>query len=183
VTIRHALLAATTRLDGGIVAPLEAVQGERVLHLADVENLVGTASFSCNEAAETYTSYKLVAPHGAIDQLVIATSHHSAVAACFGWQDADARRVRSGENGADLELLAVLEHESVETRFDRVVIGSGDGIFALAAARLQAAAVKVTVVARRNALSRSLRLAVHDIRFIDTPAPANPQAVTVPKVA
>jgi uncharacterized LabA/DUF88 family protein len=91
--------------------------------------------------------------------------------------------VRSGENGADLELLAILAQESVETRFDRVVIGSGDGIFALAAARLQAAGVNVTVVVRRGALSRSLRLSVRDVRFIDANTPANSKPVTVPEVA
>jgi hypothetical protein len=75
--------------------------------------------------------------------------------------------VRSGPNGADLALLEVLEREEVEGRSSRVVIGSGDGIFAEAAARLQAGGVDVTVVTRAQSLSRRLRLAALNVRFID----------------
>jgi len=61
----------------------------------------------------------------------------------------------------------VLTCESVTTRFDRVVIGSGDGIFAYEAARLQAAGVRVTVVTGRGALSRQLGFAVRDVRYLE----------------
>jgi NAD(P)-dependent dehydrogenase (short-subunit alcohol dehydrogenase family) len=54
-----------------------------------------------------------------------------------------------------LALLQVLATEKVDFRYDRVVIGSGDGIFAFPAARLQAAGCEVTVVTRPDALSRS----------------------------
>lgn len=77
------------------------------------------------------------------------------------------RLVRSGENGADLALLQVLEQESVAERYDRVVLGSGDGIFAYAAAGLQAVGVDVTVVSRSDALSRRLGFAVRDVRSMD----------------
>ena len=41
-----------------------------------------------------------------------------------------------GRDGADHALLDVLDHEDVGARFSRVVIVSGDGIFANAAAEL-----------------------------------------------
>jgi hypothetical protein len=107
-----------------------------------------------------------------VGHVVIATSHHSAAAAWFAWPAAARRLVRSGPDGADLALLEVLEHENVARRYDLIVIGSGDAIFALPAAKLQEAGATVVVVSRRSALSRRLRLAVRDIRYLDEPFPA-----------
>lgn len=139
----------------------------RVLHVLDAENLAGTADFSVSEAVWVHRAYERVAPRGAVDQLIIATSHHAAPSAWFGFPPSARRLVRSGPNGADLALLEVLERESVADRFDHVILGSGDGIFAFALAALQRAGCGVTVVTRRNALSRHLRLAVRDVRYID----------------
>jgi hypothetical protein len=146
----------------------EAVGDEagRVLHLIDLENLVGSADFSREEAARVHRGYVQVAPSGAVDQMVLATSHHAAASAWFGWPATARRLVRSGQDGADLALLHVLASESVATRFDRVVIGSGDGIFAYEAARLQAAGVAVTVVTLHGALARQLGFAVRDVRYL-----------------
>lgn len=151
----------------------------RVLHVVDVENLVGKASFSKPEASWAHDAYSHVCPDGDVNQIVLATSHHAAPATWLAWPATARRLLRSGPDGADLALLHVLRTESVVGRFDRVVIASGDGIFALEAARLQAAGVEVTVVTRTRALSRQLRLAVRDVRFIDSPMPARHQAVTV----
>lgn len=139
----------------------------RILHLIDLENLVGSADFSREEAARVHRGYVQVAPPGPSDQMVLATSHHAAPSAWFGWPATARRLVRSGQNGADLALLHVLACESVATRFDGVVIGSGDGIFAYEAARLQAAGVAVTVVTLRGALSRQLAFAVRDVRYFE----------------
>jgi hypothetical protein len=144
----------------------EAAVAGRVLHLVDVENLVGSAAFTRDQAALTRAAYEAIAPTGTVDQVVLASSHHAATPAWFAWPPAARRLARSGENGADLALLSVLENERVEQRFDHVVIGSGDGIFAFPAARLQAIGRQVTIVSRPEALSRQLRLAVRDIRFI-----------------
>jgi hypothetical protein len=137
----------------------------RVLHIVDVENLVGTADFTEEESRAVAQTYEAIAYGGAINQIVFATSHHAAAAAWYSWPSNARRLLGSGPDGADLKLLAALE--GVESRFEHVVIGSGDGIFAFAAARLQAAGCRVTVVTRRDALSARLRLAVRDIRFID----------------
>jgi len=138
----------------------------RVLHLIDVENLLAGPSFSRVASAVGRVAYEAVAPCGAMNQVVIATSHHAAAEAWFAWPPSARRLVRSGPTGADSALIEVVATEQLERRFDRVVIGSGDGIFAFPAARLQAAGVVVTVVTRRECLSRALRLAVRDIRFI-----------------
>jgi hypothetical protein len=150
--------------------PIPVSATDRILHLVDVENLTGGADFTQVEAAAVRQGYEAVAPTGIGDQVIIATSHHAAAAAWFAWPAEARRLVRSGTDGADLVLIAVLALERVEARFDRVVIGSGDGIFAFPAARLQAAGCQVTVITRGEALSLQLRLAVRDIRLIEREA-------------
>ena len=146
------------------------IQG-RILHLIDVENIVGRSDFSTAEAAVARASYETVAPTGTVDQLIVATSHHTAPATWRAWPANVRRLLRSGPNGADLAILEVIEREAVASRFDHVVIGSGDGIFAEAAAVLQQRGSGITVVTRRLALSRKLAFAVRDVRFVDLAKP------------
>lgn len=141
----------------------------RGLHLVDAENLAGSASVTPVEAAAVEHAFVSVASVGTLDQVVVATSHHAAIATWFAWPQTARRLIQSGPDGADLALLAVIDHERIADRFCRVTIGSGDGIFAPAAALLQSMGCEVTVVTRRDALSRQLQLAVCDVRFIDLP--------------
>lgn len=173
------MIQPAVQLNSPIAEPLV---GGRVLHLIDIENLAGGPGFSQQDAATIQLAYGQVAPRGRVDQVVLATSHHAAPAAWFGWPATARRLVRSGSDGADLALLDVLEHESITNRFEHVVIASGDGIFSFEAARLQAAGVDVTVVTRRGVLSRQLRLAVHDVRYID-PVPSRPLPALVRRIA
>lgn len=138
----------------------------RALHLVDVENLVGGTTFSEVDVAVTAAAYERVASIGLRDLVTVASSHFTAMPTWFGWGSAR-RLVRSGPDGADLALIEVIETEGVATRFSRVVIASGDRIFAQSAARLQAQGVEVTVVTRAEALSNHLRLAVRDIQYLD----------------
>ena len=74
-----------------------------------------------------------------------------------------------GHDGADLALLAVTD-EGLEDRFEEIVIGSGDGIFAAAARRLRLRGAVVTVVSRRDSLSRELARAASRVLFLDDDA-------------
>jgi hypothetical protein len=138
----------------------------RSLHLIDVENLAGRTSFREVDVAVIAAAYEPVASIGPDDLVVVASSHFTAAQTWFGWGSAR-RLVRSGPDGADLALIEVIETEKIATRFGRVVIASGDRIFAEPAAWLQAQDVDVTVVTRADALSNQVRLAVRDIRFLD----------------
>jgi hypothetical protein len=139
---------------------------QRCLHLVDIENLVGCPTLGCAAVAHVAAKYAAVAGVAPNDHVVVASSHHGAPGAWFGWPGAR-RLLRSGCDGADLALLKVLESENPLARFGRIAVGSGDGIFAEPAARLQAAGCKVTVVSRPGALSRQLRLAALDVRFLE----------------
>jgi uncharacterized LabA/DUF88 family protein len=66
--------------------------------------------------------------------------------------------VVSGPDGADLALLdAARPLRAVVESYDRVVIGSGDGIFTALAADLRRAGLVVVVVSRPVALAIDLR--------------------------
>jgi hypothetical protein len=154
----------------------------RRLHLVDIENLVGAALPSLGQVREVQGLYARHLAPGALDQVVIASSHLTLLNAALGWPHAR-YRVRSGPDGADLELLDVLLCENVAARFTHVVIGSGDGAFACAAATLAAAGVRVTVVSRRPSLSARLALAAHNLIFIDATVPAPGAACQIPAEA
>jgi NYN domain len=149
----------------------------RTLHLIDVENLVGSGVPRLWQVRKIHDAYAERVGFGALDQVVVACNHLALLNAGLGWPHAR-YRVRSGPDGADLELLHVLTHENVVERFTHFVIASGDGSFAPAAACLTASYRRVTVVSRVQRLSTRLKLAAHEVIYlessgVDTPPRAN----------
>jgi hypothetical protein len=138
---------------------------DRALHVVDIENLAGAAVPSLVQVSEVAGRYMSQLRFGADDQVVMAASHLGLLNAALGWPHAR-YRVRSGPDGADLELLDVLEHENVDTRFSHVVIGSGDGVFGRAAASLIARGIWVTVVSRRCSLSPGLARVAGNVVYL-----------------
>lgn len=143
----------------------------RQLHVLDVENLMGGTHFTAAEVSRLRTRYTTLISVAPMAQVVVgASAGQSALAAGVGWTGAGLR-MRFGRDGADLALLALLEREKVADRFEEVFIASGDGIFAPVAAQLAAQGAMVTVVSRREALARVLRLAAHRVIHLDGPRP------------
>jgi NYN domain len=141
---------------------------ERSLHVVDIENLAGAAVPSLALAAEVQGRYFARLDLGMDDQVVMAASHLGLLDAARAWPHAR-YRVRSGKDGADLELIDVLEHENVAARFSHVVIGSGDGIFGRSAASLAARGVRITVVSRQLSLAPGLARVASDVIYLDGP--------------
>lgn len=141
------------------------MNNNRTLVLLDVENLMGGADpheAVSQKAIELIESFRDERTH-----VVVAASHR--VAAWLPWRLPWVRwKWRSGPDGADLCLLAVIDHERVDERFGRLVLVSGDGIFALPVAQLAASAVHTTVIARSESLSRRLRMAAHSVVAFDS---------------
>jgi hypothetical protein len=159
--------------------PIEAARGRRLVatrrrfpartvHLVDIENLAGTAIPTLREVMEVQVRYARHMPPGADDHVIMASNHLALINAALGWPHAR-YRVRSGPDGADLELLDVIESENVATRFTRVVIGSGDGVFGHAAQGLMERGVRVTVVSRWGSLAPSLERAAMEVIYLDLP--------------
>jgi hypothetical protein len=144
---------------------------ERALHVVDIENLAGAAIPSLDLVSEVQIRYLACLGFGADDHVVLASSHLGLLNAGLGWPHAR-HLVRSGRDGADLELIDVLEHENVATRFRHVVIGSGDGGFSQAAADLAARGIQVTVVSRWGSLAQTLASVAGQVVYLDHPLTA-----------
>lgn len=141
---------------------------DRALHVVDIENLAGAAIPSLGQVTEVQGWYGTRLGLGADDLVVMAASHLGLLNMALGWPHAR-YRVRSGPDGADLELLDVLLHEDVATRFTHIVIGSGDGVFGQVAASLSARGIWVTVVSRKDSLAPGLARAARDVVYVDMP--------------
>ena len=131
----------------------------------DIENLCGTASpttYDC-ELVREFCSEHINPQH---TMVIGACSHHAAPRASFAWPTA--RWLwRSGRDGADNALLDEIRDTSVKGRFDHIVIGSGDSIFADAVNDLVAAGVRVTVISRSRSLSSRLAHSSVDLVMYD----------------
>lgn len=128
-----------------------------------------------DEVSRLRSVYRKHVGVGETDHVVVACNHLLFKHAGFGWLDAR-HLVRSGPDGADMELLEVIHHEHVAERFAHVTIASGDGIFAEAAANLAARGCRVTVVSRRESLSARLALAAHEVIYLD---PVEPMTIAL----
>ena len=147
---------------------------DRTLHLIDVENLCGTPAFTEDDLIEIQRRYTDLVPIGPSDLVVLAASHFRSRELMFGWTDAR-HLLRSGPDGADRCLLDVIYNEGIETRFSRVVVGSGDGIFRPACDHLKRHQLKVTVVSRNlRSMALSLQSVVSDVRSLGRPDCTHP---------
>lgn len=108
---------------------------------------------------------------------MVACGRRSVDAVGFEWEGARRLRFRAGINGADLELLDILETEHIGERFAQVVLVSGDGIFADAVSLLALrTGTHVTVVSRSDACSRRLRMAANNVLYLDLDPNASMEA-------
>jgi hypothetical protein len=137
----------------------------RELHLIDIENELGTDAIRAGDIARFRTFYIEANNVPAHAHIVVATSSsQSLLEAAIGWPGA--RTVwLPGQDGADRALLEVAFEENVEKRYDKIVIASGDHIFAEAAETLQNLGVKVKVFARAVFVSVILQSVCKDVEL------------------
>lgn len=142
----------------------------RTLHLVDADNLTGGPTEATCVAQRAAGAYRAAARLRPGDHTIVGSDWRSAPVTAFAWPGV--RWVRTtGPDAVDHALIAELDVHYVAPRFGRVVIGSGDGIFADAMLALRAAGVTVEVVAPRHGVSYRLYPAADDIsRVDDTPA-------------
>jgi hypothetical protein len=150
----------------------------RALHLLDIENLVGDPCADDLSVSAAVDAYRLLADVGPEDLAVVATNGRLALASGLAWPGA-LLRVGRGPNGADLALLAEATPTDVALRFSRVVVGSGDGIFAETARELRRLGCEVVVVARPGSIARRLRRFA-DVRLLEVEAARGYRAAKLP---
>jgi hypothetical protein len=140
-------------------------RGSRHLVMIDIENLAASPSPTVQDVRAVRAALADLVPGFNHLQRIVACSHHAAATVAFEFPGA--RHLwRSGQDGADLALMDVLENERVDERFGHVTICSGDGIFADAAAWLAGRVVNVTVVSLKGHLAARLELAARHVRYL-----------------
>jgi len=138
----------------------------RTLHLVDVENLMGGPQEGEGALRRASVEYREVAPVQAGDHVIVACNPHLAVAVHQVW--AGARILLGyGPDGADRALLREVEDNRwIARRFDRVIVGSGDAIFADASTGLQRWGIAVGVASLESALSFRLLQRADFVRLL-----------------
>lgn len=142
----------------------------RAVHLLDIENLTASSLPTTAEVTTVMTLYRSIVPIGPMDQFIVAVNHKALVPAGIAFRGVQLL-ARSGPDGADRALVETAYVDRLGQRFDRVVIGSGDGFFTELAIWLLTQGVRVTVVSRRGSLSWRLYAAVRDSVAFEPPAP------------
>jgi len=119
--------------------------------------------------AAAIDAYRRTVAVRADDIVIVGCNGGMVLAAAEAWPTA--RIVKGvGPDGVDLRLLGDAEPHMVSARFDRVVIGSGDHIFAPLASALRARRTAVVVVSLAGSLSAQLRWAAGLVKELPAPA-------------
>ena len=143
--------------------------GHRSLHLIDIENLAGSP-YVCDEwLATTLRTYIALAQVRDSDLVLMAANPRLWLRTAWLAPRDVAYQPAPGVDGADLNLLQRSPVNWVAQRFDRVVIGSGDGIFTELAKASHAAGLGVTVIAQPELLARDLRMTAETVRYMPPP--------------
>ena len=141
---------------------------ERRMHFVDIENLVGMGIPDREGAIAARKAYE-VAAGGTFGELLTVGCNHMAAAEvgfALGLSGAQLKR-GSGPDGADLALLAVIRHELLNCRVRRLIIGSGDGIFARELADLRHLIDELVVVARVGGINAELYRFADQVHLIE----------------
>lgn len=139
----------------------------RGVHLLDLENLTGSPRPTTAQVTAFMADYRKLVPIGPMDQFVVAVNPGALLSvgiALHGIQ----LLIRSGPDGADRALTESAYSDRLPERFERVVIGSGDGHFTDLAAWLAGRGTHVTVVSRRGALNWRLYVAAPEVIVFET---------------
>ena len=140
----------------------------RRLVAVDVENVIGGAAHSIDEAGWAMRVVNAVIRLSPNDHVVLGASHFDAMTIGLAWESVHPRLLapRSGANGADLAILEVLDAEHVEDRYDELVLVSGDGIFTGPVVRLTGLGLPVRVAAHRGRVARRLQAAATSFTYL-----------------
>lgn len=100
------------------------------------------------------------------DHVIIGANPRLGLAAKASWPSARLV-VRAGPDGADIALIeTVRDVRFVAARYDRIVVGSGDGVFESVARAYRSCGLAVGVVSRQRSLSYALGVCASFVRFL-----------------
>lgn len=151
----------------------------RTLHVVDADNLTGGPTEHQCVADQAACRYRETAGIRDGDIVVVGSDLRSAAVTAFAWPAARLLRA-TGTDAVDHLLLDDLAPSLVQGRFGRVVLGSGDGIFARRLAQLRAASIRVEVVAPVGSVSWRLFAAAHRVEMNRTVAACSDECCLLP---
>lgn len=134
-----------------------AIPAGRALHLVDLENVIGDPRASGPGVVETYEEVLVHGRHRAGDLVVVAVNPGMFRQIAFCPHTSCQLIVARGRDGADLALLGWARPEWIVARFDRLVVASGDGIFAPVVRTTREHGLVVEVLHGRGQVSGRLR--------------------------
>lgn len=136
------------------------VPAGRRLHQIDIENLLGKAPNTAtrDEVHQALERYRAAARPAPGDHVVIASNPAWSCTLAELWPGA-AIRCRCGQDGAEKELLDVIDVRTAAERYDAVWVASGDGRFTEFVADVRARGQEVVVVGRKGSIAATLRRA------------------------
>lgn len=102
----------------------------RTLHLIDLENLCPQGQVTTSSVLRVWNAYLSRVGVVVDDGVVVGVGAGNAVTAFCALPAGIRRVVGRGPDGADLALLRAADPEWIRARFQRVVVASGDHIFA-----------------------------------------------------
>ncbi len=138
----------------------------RSLHLVDLENLMGGPGQGEVAVKVASRAFRELAGVRARDHVLVGVNPRLGADAKLSWPDGLVL-LGTGPDGADRALLCQIEDRMwVAKRYDRIVIGSGDGIFAPAASGFRDFGLAVVVVSREYSLSHRLAQAADAISIL-----------------
>lgn len=140
----------------------------RGIHLLDIENLTGSPSPTTVQVTAFMSRYRGLVPVGPADQFVVAVNPRAVLSVGIALRGIQLL-IRSGPDGADRALTECGYADRLPERFERVVIGSGDGHFTDLAAWLAGHGMHVTVVSKRGSLNWRLYLAAPEVVTFEPP--------------
>ncbi len=136
------------------------------LHLVDLENLVGDPYASSERSQLVLAEYRQIAAQKFGHLAVVAANHHLLDPVIYELAEWSRAHHASGPDGADNVLLDNAPCQWVCQRFKRLVIGSGDHIFADLAEAAITHGLAVTVIGRVGSIARRFSTLGCDIRVL-----------------
>lgn len=150
----------------------------RTLHLIDLENLAGghLSAAGLRQASELYQDTVGIGPY---DHVIVAVQPSIAFTARALFPDANVIPA-TGVDGADLALIDyVSDVRWIACRYIRIVLGSGDHIFAPVVDNYRKAGLDVEVVALRGSIANVLWSLATEV--VSCASPPRPTPATFPR--
>ena len=143
----------------------------RTLHLVDIENLLCQPPrlVTGDRAVQVFDQYLETAGWRSGDSVMIASNPKLMRRMAFQLTDFPCRMLCAwGESAADELLLGAVPNH-VETRYARVVVGSGDHIFSALINQLCGSKVRTLVIANSGRTSRLLFAGADEVCHLGRP--------------